>query len=167
MFLTFLEFLIFGCAVVVFFGLFMWIREVFLAYKFASQPLGNLPVNKKAYCQLVLNWCQDNIAHPTTTKPKLTIKYYRSKKWGGLYLFKSHECIIYVNSHQTILQVTNSVIHEYVHARQRNKQFSKQYEQFQQEVGYDKNPYEVEAREVAEKYQLECMNSILGEFSNR
>jgi|688.fasta_scaffold216507_2 hypothetical protein len=80
---------------------------------------------------------------------------------------KSHECIIYDNSHQTILQVTNSVIHEYVHARQRNKQFSKQYEQFQQEVGYDKNPYEVEAREVAKKYEKECMNSILGEFSNR
>jgi hypothetical protein len=31
------------------------------------------------------------------------------------------------------------------------------YEKHQREIGYEKNPFEVEARDIAKKYEKECL----------
>jgi hypothetical protein len=37
----------------------------------------------------------------------------------------------------------------------------KKYTQYQQDIGYIQNPYEIESREVSSKYEVECMTQIL------
>jgi hypothetical protein len=36
-----------------------------------------------------------------------------------------------------------------------------EWEEYQQDIGYIKNPYEIESREVSSKYEVECMTQIL------
>jgi hypothetical protein len=157
MFKTILEFMMIGCGILFLVGSIMGIREWFQIRRVSKLSLSQLPVKKSTYCQLVLDWCHENIAQSNTRKPKLRVNYYAHKKWGGLYYSGIHECVIYVNSHGTIKEVTNAVIHEYVHARQKNKNFDKLYEKHEREVGYEMNPFELEAREVAKKHETEAL----------
>jgi hypothetical protein len=144
----------------------MVIREGLLSQKLSKLTLSELPVKKTTYCQLVLDWCHENIAQTNTCKPKLRVNYYAHKKWGGFYNSGKHECVIYINSYDTIKDVTNAVIHEYVHARQRNKNFDKLYEKHQREVGYEMNPFEIEAREVAKKHEIEALSWVYSRISD-
>jgi len=60
------------------------------------------------------------------------------------------------------LELTNTTIHEFVHVRQSlDKKMMKKYTQYQQDIGYIQNPYEIESREVSSKYEVECMTQIL------
>lgn len=158
---TFLEILMIVCGVVTLIGAVMGVREWFLIRRLSKLNLSQLPVKKKIYCQMVLDWCHDNIAYPKTTKPTLQVNYYPHKRWSGVYYSGNHLCVIYVNNHDTIQAVTNSVIHEYVHARQRNKNFDKLYEKYQRDFGYELNLFEVEARMVAKKYEKLCLIGVL------
>lgn len=154
---TFLEILMIVCGVVTLIGAIMGVREWFLIRRLSKLTLSQLPVKKKIYCQMVLDWCHDNIAYPKTPKPTLQVNYYPHKRWSGVYYSGNHLCVIYVNNHDTIQAVTNSVIHEYVHARQRNKNFDKLYEKYQRDFGYELNPLEQEARLVGKDREVECM----------
>ena len=154
---TFLEILMIVCGVVTLMGAIMGVREWFLIRRLSKLTLSQLPVKKKIYCQMVLDWCHDNIAYPKTPKPTLQVNYYPHKRWSGVYYSGNHLCVIYVNNHDTIQAVTNSVIHEYVHARQRNKNFDKLYEKYQRDFGYELNPLEQEARLVGKDREVECM----------
>jgi hypothetical protein len=145
------------CWSVVIVSVIMWIRISLIANKLANLPLEALPIRKTNYVQMVVDWCHDNISYSNTQKPNVKINYYQHQKISGLYTAGYHECIIYVNSHRTIGEVTNTVIHEYVHARQRDKNFIKKYEKYHREIGYERNPYEVEARRVARKYEKDCL----------
>jgi hypothetical protein len=152
-----LEVIIIGCGIVTLIGAIMGIREWWILRKIAKLPLEAFPIKKTTFCQLVVDWCHENIAHSNTRKPNVKINYYQHQKISGLYTPGYHECIIYVNSHITIREVTNTVIHEYVHARQCDINFIKKYEEYQRKIGYERNPYEVEARRVARKYEKECL----------
>lgn len=157
MFKTILEIIIVCCGVITLVGLIMVIREGLFKQKPSNLPLSKLPVRKTTYCRLVLDWCHENLSNPNTSKPTLRVNYYTHKKWGGVYHSGTNECVIYVNSHDTILGVTNSVIHEYVHSRQRSRSFDKMYNKYHIEVGYEQNPFEVEARVIAKKYEKKCL----------
>lgn len=154
---AFLEIVIVCCGVVTLVGAIMGIREWWVLRQISKLPLDALPIKKTTFCQLVIDWCQENIAHSNTRKPNVTLSYYPHKKWGGTYSTIGHECRIYVNNHQTIISIINTVIHEYVHARQKTKYFDALYEKYQREVGYENNPFEIEARKVAKKHKKECL----------
>jgi hypothetical protein len=152
-----LEIFINSCGVITILSLLMVIREGSLSHKLSNLTFSDLPVKKTAYCQLVLDWCHANLGNPKSSKPNLTLKYYTHKKIAGLYISSSNECQIYINNNLTLREITNTVIHEYVHSLQRNKTFDKMYEKHQREIGYEKNPFEVEARDIAKKYEKECL----------
>jgi hypothetical protein len=153
----FLEVIIIGSGVVTLIGAIMGLREWWILRQISNFPLDAIPIKKIAFCQLVIDWCHENISYKTTQKPKLVLSYYPHKKLGGTYSTTGHECTIYVNSHETVLTVINTVIHEYVHARQRDKNFQKMYDRYNDEVGYENNPFEIEARNVARKYEKKCL----------
>jgi hypothetical protein len=161
-----LEIFIVGCGVITLIALIMVIREGLLISKLSNLTFSDLPVKKTTYCQLVLDWCHDNIAYPKTSKPTLQVNYYPHKRWSGVYYSGNHSCVIYVNNHVTIQAVTNSIIHEYVHARQRNKNFDKMYEKYQRDFGYELNPLEQESRKVAKDREVECMMWVCRQLSN-
>lgn len=133
----------------------------------SARPLTTLPVSKIKFCQLVFEWCQNNISNPGNRKPTLVLRYYSHSKWRGLYKTKSHECIVYIHKDVSIGQVVNVVIHEFVHARQSTKTFNKMYDQYNQQFGYDKNPFEIEARNVAKQYENECLMWVLTQIKNQ
>ena len=161
---TLLEVIIIGCGIVTLIGAIMGIREWWVLRKICKLSLDVLPIKKTTFCQLVVDWCHENISHSNTQKPNVTLSYYSHKKWGGVYLSIRHECLIYINNHNSILDVTNTVIHEYVHARQKNKDFDKKYEWYQTQLGYYSNPFEIEARKLASKYEKECLLSIINQI---
>ena len=161
-----LEIFITGCGVITLVALIMLIREGLLISKLSNLTFSDLPVKKTTYCQMVLDWCHDNIAYPKTSKPTLQVNYYPHKRWSGVYYSGNHLCVIYVNNHDTIKAVTNSVIHEYVHARQRNKNYDKMYEKYQRDFGYELNPLEQESRKVAKEREVECMLWVCRQLSN-
>lgn len=152
-----LEIIIAVCGVITLVALLMVIREGLLIRKLSHLTLSDLPVKKTTYCQMVLDWCHGNLGNSNKSKPNLTLKYYPHKKLAGIFISSSNECQIYIHNHQTLIEITNTVIHEYVHSLQRSKTFDKLYEKHQREIGYEKNPFEVEARDIAKKYEKECL----------
>jgi hypothetical protein len=155
-----LEVFILMCFTIAAFSLLMLFIESFEDNKISRLKLYDLPIQKTRFVQLVIDWCHDNIAFSNTQKPIVSLKYYKHKKFAGLYYSRYHECIIYVNKHVSLQEVTNTIIHEYVHARQRSKTFDKMYHKYQIEIGYENNPFEVEARDVAKKHEKECLKWV-------
>lgn len=152
-----LEIIIGGCAVITLVAFIMLIREGLLFNRISHLSLSQLPVKNTTFCQMVLDWCHENITLPNTRKPTLRVSYYTHKKKGGVYYSDINECVIYINSYDNILGVTNAILHEYVHSCQRSKTFDKMYEKYQREIGYEQNPFELQAREIAKKYEQECL----------
>lgn len=67
----------------------------------------------------------------------------------------------------TLDDLTNNVIHEYVHYLQIvNPSDDSMYNKHNQEVGCWDNPYEVEARKLAEKHQKQCLEWVLRNLSS-
>jgi hypothetical protein len=163
---VFLEILMATCFGVSLLASFFLVRDYFFGSKASDIPLSQLPVRKTKFVQLALDWCHEHLAYANTQKPSIKVNYYPHKQWGGMYRTWGHECVIYIHSHETALQVINAVIHEYTHARQRNKNFDKQYDKFNQEVGYWDNPFEIEARKVAERHQLDCLEWVQSMIPN-
>ncbi len=146
-----------GCGIVILIATVIGAKEWFLYQKISNLTISQLPISKKYFCELVMEWCDINLSLPKSIKPSLIIKYYSHKSRSGVYFSSTHECVIYINSHDNIQQVANTVIHEFVHALQKNKNFDKLYRKYQKEVGYDQNPFEVEAREISKKCEKDCL----------
>jgi hypothetical protein len=139
-------------------GLIGWIFEK------KTTPISQLAISKSSFIKLVLDWCHANIDHKANRKPSIVVKYHLSKKALGIYHAANNEIVIYVNNHQTIEQLTNTIIHEYIHARQRNRLFTKMYDQYTRDLGYWENPYEKEARGEADRYQGKCTRHLLTNY---
>lgn len=139
--------------IAVIFGLFEQLKYL----RIATAPLNKIRVNKTQYTNLVNEWCHENIRYEKTKKPTFQIKYYRSKKYNGHYTSRNHNMTIFVNNHPNIRELTNTIIHEYVHARQKDKNFDKEYNRFTIEKGYWDNPFEIESRREAKKHQKRCI----------
>jgi hypothetical protein len=135
-----------------------------LVFEKKTTPISQLVINKSSFIKLVLDWCHTNIDHKANRKPSIVVKYHLSKKALGIYHAANNEIVIYVNNHQTIEQLTNTIIHEYIHARQRNRLFTKMYDQYSRELGYWENPYEKEARREADRYQGKCTRHLLTNY---
>lgn len=160
-----LEIIIAGCGIITIIALIMVIRERLLINRLSNFALSDLPVKKTTYCKMVLDWCHQNLGNPNALKPNLTLKYYPHKKFAGVFISSSNECQIYIYNHQTIKDITNTVIHEYVHSLQKCKNFDKLYEKHQREIGYEKNPFEIEARHIAKKHEKECLSWVCAQIS--
>ena len=166
--MPFIEFLLLSliaiCAVIVLFATFMDRWESYVdRYK-----ISHLAIKKSAYVKMVHNWCYININGPQQIMPEVSINYKKNKSANGVYISANNQLLIYVNNHDSLLNLTNTIIHEYVHSRQRyelkqkNKDpFLKLYSKFNSERGYEKNPFEFEARNIAKKFERKCMEDIL------
>ena len=145
------------CGVVVTISLIMINRE----NKVLNTSINNLVVPKNQYVEMVVEWCHNNLKNPNTKKPGVTIKYHKNKKVHGIYDPSTHGILIYINTHNTIRELTNTVIHEYIHSRQKNRSFNKMYDLYNQSVGYQNNPFEVESRMISKKKERECVMELV------
>lgn len=145
------------CGVMVTISLIMINRE----NKVLNTSINNLVVPKNQYVEMVVEWCHQNLRYQKTKKPGVTIKYHKNKKVHGIYDSSTHGILIYINTHTTIRELTNTVIHEYIHSRQKNRSFNKMYDLYNQFVGYQNNPYEVESRMVSKTKERECVMELV------
>lgn len=119
-----------------------------------------LLISKAGYVRKVIGWCTQHLGTPARGPriPELTISYYPHQKKHGNYVFSGKRIRIYVNNHTTISQLTDTIIHEYVHFLEiRSQVHQKEYDKHLQEIGYYKNPYEVSAREKAAHHVKDCL----------
>lgn len=119
-----------------------------------------LMVSKAAYVREVLFWCRHHLGVPASGSkvPTLTISYYPHQKRHGVYYSVGKSIRIYVNNHPSVMQLTDTILHEYIHFLEiRNNAHQKEYDQHTALVGYDNNPYELSARRKAAKHVQACL----------
>ena len=119
-----------------------------------------LLISKAGYVREVVRWCTQHLGVPARGSrfPEVSISYYPHKKRHGNYAFSCKRIQIYVNNHDSLSQLTDTIIHEYVHFLEiRSQAHQKEYNKHTQEIGYHKNPYEVSARTQAAQHVKACL----------
>lgn len=116
-------------------------------------------ITKKGLCQSGLVWCQQTLGK-ARNKPELVMSYAR-KPMRRLGAFRGlRQIVIYINqpSNRNMRQLANTIIHEYAHALQFNtiKQHMR-YDEETRRVGYHNNPFEVEARQIADRHETDLL----------
>ena len=132
-------------------------------YPFRKLKNYTLLVPKAKFINRVKEWCKQNMEHPKYHKyyPIVEVKYYKTKKVSGDYCSSNQIIRIFVNNHQTIDELIDTCIHEYVHYIQMPFQTNQvEYNKFNKTRGNHKNPYEIEARERAAFYTPKCIKDL-------
>ncbi|MFZ9940463.1 MAG: hypothetical protein ACO3GN_09260, partial [Bacteroidia bacterium] len=137
------------------------------AYFIGRLSIEDLSLRKSRFVDLAIDWCQNNIAYKNTIRPDYLIKHYAHSIYAGRYHPASRKCVFFIHKGQAIREIVNVVIHEFVHARQHNEDNLQMYDKYLQKVGYERNPYEIEARKVANKYEDDCLMWIYDHASSK
>jgi hypothetical protein len=146
-------------------GILISCNILFLIWLFHERPtdfkVRDLRISKRKFVLLSLQWCQENLE---TTKHRYDLKiyYYPNKKFGGKFLSFNKQIIIYLYPELRLEELVDIVIHEYVHHLLFSKKSTDQeYNKKLAEVGYWDNPFEQEARDLAQQHRKECLKWIL------
>ncbi len=131
----------------------------------SSKIVADLKIPKRKFALLVLDWCVTNLGNQKKGY-LLDVKYYRPKEFAGYYFSNTRTIQIFVFDELDLLDLTEIIIHEYVHHLQyANKKTDVEYSKYQSEVGYWNNPFEIEARAISKKLKNQCYEDVV--YSNR
>lgn len=126
---------------------------------------GNYQLNtsKSNFVKAVLSWALKNI--PNSNKrnkiPGLKVSYSKPKTKHGIYYSNTKTMCIYVNTHATLLELCDTILHEYKHHLDMPTQaHQKQYNIYTETVGYFDNPFEIAAREFALQNRDKCLQDL-------
>jgi len=112
----------------------------------------------------VLHWCNKKFGK-VKGKPVPEIEWSwndsRYQKYNMLGEYDKDDNIISlrIQGHRNIYNLTNTIIHEYVHYMQPTH--ANWYERYDKSHGYKKNPYEIEAYHLGDSYAVECAVEVL------
>ena len=122
---------------------------------------------KEKYALCALNWCEFNFGKCKRKKRNLVLqlspqkKYYKRSKYFGKYCFYKNKLTIYINNCETLLDIVQTIIHEYSHYLQSRTK----YEYYSKIYNYSNNPLEKEAKNNELKYGQKCLNYINNQFN--
>ncbi len=122
-----------------------------------------LNTSKSNFVKAVLSWAVKNIPNPNKRNkiPGLEISYSKPKTKHGIYYSYTKSMCIYVNTHTSLLELCDTILHEYKHHLDMPTQaHQKQYNIYTQELGYIDNPYEKAAREFALQHRDKCIQDL-------
>lgn len=132
------------------------IRAIFETAESASYQLAP-KVTKKRLCEQGVAWCTHRLGK-AQVPISITLNYAR-RQGRRLGSYRTNgEMILHVNhgQHQDFRHLANTIIHEYTHALQFNNRRNRlRYDEETARVGYYENPFEVEARAVADRLEEE------------
>ena len=124
----------------------------------------NINVTKSKFVNEVLKWCMKNMDYPTDHKyyPQVKICYYKTKRNRfGDYASNTRLIRIFINNHSSVEELIDTIIHEYTHYLDMPFQKDqKEYNRYLKQKGYYNNPFEINARETADKYTLICLKDM-------
>jgi hypothetical protein len=142
-------------------GIIGWIHGTIKNTSISKLTVEDLNIPKSKFINMVNDWCDNNIRTTTRPKPTIEIRYNRNKKYDGIYYPSTNTMVIHINNTNNLLKLTNTTIHEYTHYNQNRRGFNKKYEQYNNDIGYWNNPYEIESRIESDKHQYKCLKDIL------
>ncbi len=122
-----------------------------------------LKTSKSQFIRAVLNWAIHNIPNPNKKNkiPGLEVSYSKPKTKHGIYYSNTKSMCIYVNTHATLLELCDTILHEYKHHLDMPTQaHQKQYNTYTETVGYFDNPFEIAAREFALQHRNKCIQDL-------
>jgi hypothetical protein len=142
-----------------------WIGELFVPLYYMNGPTTiylktpTSTLTRSAIRQIAMetmDYCMQTMGtNPSIRVPRVSvIKRGRSKNYGSFDIDKNN-IIVYHNVCETVGMTIRTIIHEYTHYLQDMKQYQILYKK----VGYNKHPYELEARRN-EKLYSPCWKTI-------
>lgn len=111
----------------------------------------------------ILDWCIINIhlSKDRRSKPSMFISRRTKTIYLGSYQYFNKRITVYILRHNSIEELCNTIIHEYVHHLQiRTSKDDIRYNRLTKMKSYWENDYEVEARYIASKYSKKCLNDL-------
>lgn len=118
---------------------------------------------KRKCAALTLKWCKKILGKNPRRKipPRVTVRiYFRKdetyKKTKGAYYYDDNIIVIYYLNNKNIKELISTIIHEYTHYLQPDKQY---WEYFQTHY-YSTHPHERQADRYATKYLTQCLKEI-------
>lgn len=117
---------------------------------------------KELYAKLALKWCKNFFGINVRRKKSIVLllspkimKKKRSIVYGNYDIYRNTMCI-YLNNNATVLEVVQTVIHEYTHYLQS----SYRYKKYEKIYYYTQNPCEIEAKHNEEAYGNKCLRYV-------
>ena len=144
-------------------ALLLLIKEV-ENYSVKLLEINDLVIPSTKFMRLVLDEIENK--YPCNLSYILEVRYYETKSVMGRYFFDSKTIVVYISKSSKLLEVADTLIHEYCHHLQNHsgkKERSKALELYNRE--YWDHPWEVQARYLASKMRLQVLKKILLIFS--
>jgi len=133
-------------------------------YSIRLLEINDLVIPSTKFMRLVLNEIENR--YPCSRSYNLEVRYYETKNVMGRYFFNNHTIVVYISKSSKLIDVTDTLIHEYCHHLQNHsgkKERNKALELYNRE--YWDHPWEVQARYLASKMRLQVLKKILLIFS--
>lgn len=120
----------------------------------------------------ILEWCKITYGRSKYKKKYPTLRYRNREPYSltgaeknELFVYGIYDCdnnYIYVDKtkHETLEDLTNTIIHEYTHYTQNMRYYYKILHRYEKEL--DKHPYEIKACHVAERDTKKCIEELFG-----
>jgi uncharacterized membrane protein len=139
----------------------MTIRDS-LIKKNKSAKIRDLKISKKKMVKNVLQWCELNHSlSKNRGKLSYSIKYYNHTQLEGSYCGYTKSITIYITPEKRIIDVVDTLLHEYQHhIEMRTQKEVRLYYKQLSEIGYDKHPMEITAREFAKQHRDKCFETF-------
>ena len=105
-------------------------------------------------------WCKNKFGVSKFQKefPKIVVDR-TNKDVFGCYYCKKNVITIVLKPHKSVVDLCNTIIHEYTHYLQDMNMYDKYY--FKYNRNYDNHPYEISANNKAYKYEKELKKAFL------
>ena len=127
-------------------------------YNMYTKLKGKRKVTIEKIVGSTLEWCIEKWGLNGKRKSLLEIELDWDSKEGpmGEYDYQDNLILIYPRNNVNIMDLVDSVIHEFTHQRQKMSKYNK----VLKGVGYNDHPMEIEAYEVAKVNRKECWYEI-------
>ena len=117
----------------------------------------------RRFVVLGFEWCEENLGK---RKVDCTLKInYTYSRTRGTYLYYNKMFVIRVWDNQKLIDLVETIVHEYVHYLQfKSERFYLKSVKLRDKLGYENNPFEIEARIIADKLKDVCLNSLMAKI---
>lgn len=114
-------------------------------------------ISRPKLVNAIVDWCVQHIGDKQS-QPIVQISYHPHRQNYGCYLMDKKLIRIYIKNHKSTESLVLTIIHEFVHFTElQSDKESNNYIRFHKIYGYDTNPYERSANEIAARHYKQCL----------
>ena len=138
----------------------LYLFEKLVKYYYSTLIINDLEIPVSDFIRSILNELER--IFPCKRRYYLKIRYYQIEKTMGRYNFESDTIEIYLDKFSNLLEVTDTVIHEYCHHLQNHFNISDINDALElYKYKYHNHPWEEEARKIAKSNRMKILKSIV------